>query len=168
MYSGEFCASPRGIHQDPNAGRYFRTCVEESLAALPAQLARLQDPKQGSRAVLAAINTCRKSRSTDSQIMEEPARRLKGQAYVEAQERAKLKGGNVSCFFLSAYGTTDAVVAAQHQGGQGCEAKSWSQARGGSLDARRGVCQEGLDADAKPTAVNVLVRTFPSSSSLLV
>lgn len=86
-YRGDWSASSRGIKPDANANRYFRTCVDEALDALPAQIQRLQGEK-GAKQVLAAINSSREKRREMVDIVDAPSKRLKGQAAIDARERA--------------------------------------------------------------------------------
>lgn len=77
--SGDFCGGARAVKFDEKAGRYFRTCVDEALAALPAQLDRLRDASQGSKAVLKNIEQRQEEReSSTTQFEMEQSRRLKG------------------------------------------------------------------------------------------
>lgn len=77
--SGDFCGGARAIKHDEKAGRYFRTCVDEALAALPVQLDRLRDPSQGPQAVLKNIKQRQEERETSTTQFEmEQSRRLKG------------------------------------------------------------------------------------------
>ncbi|KAI5478763.1 hypothetical protein MNV49_004589 [Pseudohyphozyma bogoriensis] len=78
---GDFSGSTRGITPDKSAGRYFRSCVEEAVAALPAQIQRLRNSDEGPSAVFSNISAARKARRGDGEsIPEEAQRRLKGAA----------------------------------------------------------------------------------------
>ncbi|KAK4703476.1 hypothetical protein P7C70_g2742, partial [Phenoliferia sp. Uapishka_3] len=79
-YHGDFCGVK--LPFDKNAGRYFRTRVNEASAALPAQIDRLRN--EGAAAALAHIKTCRKN---TVELAEEPEKRKKGAAYAAQQAR---------------------------------------------------------------------------------
>lgn len=91
---GDFSASRNGIAFDANAGRYFRHCVDEAVAALPEQLRVLRD--EGASAASRSIEAARKVRKPKEALDIDAPRRLKGQAFVAQQKLLeKVKAGEL-------------------------------------------------------------------------
>ncbi|SCZ92470.1 BZ3500_MvSof-1268-A1-R1_Chr5-2g07888 [Microbotryum saponariae] len=84
---GDWSASERGVKYDKNAGRYFRTCVNQTVAALPAQVEKLLN--NDAKGVFDSIKAARKARDQIKDLVDEPSKRLKGQAAIFAKEAAE-------------------------------------------------------------------------------
>ncbi|SCV72512.1 BQ2448_4049 [Microbotryum intermedium] len=84
---GDWSASERGVKYDKNAGRYFRTCVNQTIDALPAQVEKLLN--NDAQGVFESIKAAREARDQIKDLIDEPSKRLKGQAAVFAKEAAE-------------------------------------------------------------------------------